>query len=106
MESVQRCRNKLASDKEESNKIAEELNRLVIEKNDLENINRDLTAESIKIREDVSRLKTEEDAALVILALSGHKIDDKIKQRITSLCRAATELELLRSQMHSQNIEE
>lgn len=106
MESVQRCRNKLASDKEETNKIADELNRLIIEKNDLENINRDLTAESIKIREDVSRLKTEEDAALVILALSGHKIDDKIKQRITSLCRAATELELLRSQMHSQNIEE
>ena len=51
------------------------------------------------MNEEIGRLKIEEDTALVLLALSGHRIDDKIKQRITVLCKAATELKELKGQI-------
>ena len=99
MESVQRCRNKLSSDKEESSKISEEISRLVQQREELETVNKELHEEQMTINEELLRIKLEEDTAIVLLALSGHRIDEKIKQRITTLCRAASELELLRAQM-------
>jgi hypothetical protein len=99
MESVQRCRNKLSSDKEECAKISEIIEDLTKEKFSLEKMISDL-AEEFRIRKaEVEKLKNEEDTALVLLALSGHKIDERIKQRITSLCRSATELEILKSKI-------
>ncbi|OMJ72394.1 hypothetical protein SteCoe_29187 [Stentor coeruleus] len=92
MDSIQRCRNKLSSDKEQMEKIADELNKLKIEKENLESINGNLIAESVKIREEICGLKVEEDTAMVLLALSGHKVDDRIRQRISYICRAAKEL--------------
>jgi chromosome segregation ATPase len=99
MESVQRCRNKLASDKEESSKVQDDINRLLSDREAIEAMNRDLLNETSRLRSEMTRIKEDEDTALVLLALSGHKIDERVKQRITSLCRSATELELLKASL-------
>ena len=99
MESVQRCRNKLSSDKEESSRLVEDIDRLLQQREELEAVNRELHAEQARVNEEVRKIRLEEDTAMVLLALSGHRIDEKIKQRITALCRAAGELEVLRAQV-------
>jgi chromosome segregation ATPase len=99
MESVQRCRNKLSSDKEELSKVQDEISKLLNEKDSIAAFNQDLANESSRLRSEINKIKEEEDTALVLLALSGHKIDDRVKQRITSLCRSATELELLKASL-------
>lgn len=43
------------------------------------------------------KLKQEEDTALVLLAVSGHKVDQKVMERVAQLCRAEQELAALRS---------
>lgn len=97
MESVQRCRNKLAADKEESGRLADEINLLVQQREEFEEVNRELHEVNLKLSEEVAKLKVEEDTAIVLLALSGHRIDEKIKERITSLCKAASELEKIKA---------
>lgn len=106
MDSVQRCRNKLSSDKEQMEKVVDELNKLQIEKDNLESINGNLIEESAKIREEICSLKAEEDTAIVLLALSGHKVDDRIKQRISYICRAAKELGDFTSEIPSKPTEQ
>lgn len=103
MESVQRCRNKLSTDKEESSRLTDTIIRLNQEKDSLNTMLKGMESELIALKEEINKLKVEEDTALVLLALSGHRIDDKIKQRITSLCKSASELEALKSKIHESN---
>jgi chromosome segregation ATPase len=55
--------------------------------------------EEIRVQEAEARLirlKQEEDTALVLLAVSGHKVDQTVMERVAQLCRAEQELAALR----------
>ena len=50
-----------------------------------------------ELEQKLIRLKQEEDTALVLLAVSGHKVDQTVMERVAQLCRAEQELAALRS---------
>lgn len=99
MESVQRGRNKLAHDREESQQISEEIHNLNRLREEAEEKYRAVDQELNSLQSNVDKLKQEEDTAMVLLALSGHKIDETIKQRISKLCHSAVELEQVKAQL-------
>ncbi|CAG9313961.1 unnamed protein product [Blepharisma stoltei] len=99
MESVQRCRNKLAHDKEEVLQITSEIENLHKVKEEEESKGKNLKKEIASLQNQIDKLKQEEDTAMVLLALSGHRIDESVRQRIHKLCQSALELESVKAQL-------
>lgn len=96
VDAVGRTKSRLQSEKEEAERVSkytEELSRGRLRVEEDMNF---LLREYDTLKETVDKLKEEQDTALVLLALSGHKIDDTIKTRITELCRSALEVERLK----------
>lgn len=96
IDAVTRTKSRLQSEREEAEKAQKFTEELHRNRQRVEEDMKYLLTEYEALKEAVDKLKEEQDTALVLLALSGHKIDDAIKARISELCRSALEVERLK----------
>ena len=99
MEAVQTTRDLLCSSREELVNTQEEVKSLQEKQEHLTEQCRDLESYERMYRERANKYKNEADSALVLIALSGQKASEEVKQRVTEICQSAVELEKVREQL-------